>query len=82
MKHTHSIPGCQLLLVAGLILSLMYGCGTGRLPLTQQLLDSGVSFEQIPGGLDEFNTFAASPSSKAFAAAIYPGGVVHAWAKA
>jgi len=82
MKRIDSIPGCQLLLVAGFILALLFGCSAKPLPLTQQLLKSGINFDQIPGGMEEFNTFAASPKSKAFAAAIYPDGTVHAWAKA
>jgi hypothetical protein len=80
---THNIiPGRSFILAAGLFLIILYGCNAKRLPLTQKLLDSGISFEQIPSGLIEFNTYAASPQSKAFAAAIYPDGTVHSWAKA
>ena len=62
MTHDNTLPGRLLIMAAGIFLTLAWGCTGKRLPLTQQLLDSGISFEQIPGGMDELNTYAESPS--------------------
>lgn len=58
------------------------GCGGGHRPLTRELLDAGVDFDALPSGLAEFDVYADSPPSKAFAASLGPDGAVHAWAKA
>jgi len=51
-------------------------------PLTRQLLAADVHFRNGDLDLEGFDSYAASPGEKAFAAAIGPDGVVHAWGKA
>ena len=51
-------------------------------PLTRQLLAADVYFRNGKLDLEGFDSYAASPGEKAFAAAIGPDGAVHAWGKA
>ena len=68
-------------LLAGIVLVLT-ACTSGGHPLTGRLLDAGLRFEEVPGFVEAFDEYAASPTFKAFAAAVRPDGAVHAWAKA
>ncbi len=64
------------------VLFVANGCVKKHHPLTHELLETGVSFVDIPNGVEEFDAYAAAPASKAFAAAVQSDGLVHAWAKA
>jgi hypothetical protein len=63
-------------------LGITGGCAKKHLPLTYELLSKGIDFSDISNGIEEFDAYAEAPPSKAFAAAVYADGTVHAWAKA
>jgi len=73
---------CLAFLVAGFSVFLLCGCSSKRSLLTQQIIASGISFTQIPGGEIGFDHYVSGPKYKAFAVAMYPNGIVHAWGKA
>lgn len=73
--------GCACLLTAA-VFFVTAGCAKKYLPLTYELMNTGINFDEIPNGIDEFDIYAAAPVSKAFAAAVNKNGSVHAWAKA
>ena len=79
-NHNH-IPGRLGILAAGVLL-LLWGCASGPCPLTRQLQDADFPFDKGSRMLEEFDAYAKSPPSKAFAVAMSRDGTVHAWAKA
>ena len=50
-------------------------------PLTLELITSGIQFDLENNGRLGFNTYAASPESKAFAASVSKTGHLYAWGK-
>ena len=75
-------PGLLVLLWAGGMLLMLWGCGPGLAPMTRELVKADFPFDADSRMLEEFDAYAMSPPSKAFAVAMNPGGTVHAWAKA
>ena len=81
LKKRHA-PGRLLLLLAGGMLLMLWGCGSGPASLTRELVRADFPFDADSRMLEEFDAYAMSPPSKAFAVAMNPDGTVHAWAKA
>jgi hypothetical protein len=75
-------PGRLCFLVAGGLLLTLWGCGSGLAPMTRELVNANFPFDGDSRMLEEFDAYAMSPPSKAFAVAMNPDGTVHAWAKA
>jgi hypothetical protein len=50
--------------------------------MTRELVNANFPFDADSRMLEEFDAYAMSPPSKAFAVAMNPDGTVHAWAKA
>jgi hypothetical protein len=51
-------------------------------PLTHELLATGIQFNKADNSQEGFDTYSASPDSKAFAASVDRAGLLHAWGKA